>query len=84
MDPLTLAEYPQASLEDRLIYGTLPMIYQSDQPASREADLESYVTTYLEEEVRAEALVRRLGTFGRFLELAAAEAGLVVNFRRLS
>ncbi len=84
MDPLMFLEYPHPSLEDRLIYGSLPMVYQSADASSREADLESYVTTYLEEEVRAEALVRNLGTFGRFLELAAAEAGAVVNFRKLS
>jgi predicted AAA+ superfamily ATPase len=84
MDPLTLEEYPKASLEDRLLYGSLPILYQSVDPMSRETDLESYVTTYLEEEVRAEALVRNLGTFGRFLELAAAEAGAIVNFRKLS
>lgn len=84
LDPLMALEYSKPSLEDRLLYGSLPLMYQSTDTASREADLESYVTTYLEEEVRAEALVRNLGTFGRFLELAAAEAGAVVNFRKLS
>jgi predicted AAA+ superfamily ATPase len=42
------------------------------------------VTTYLEEEVRAEAIVRNLGSFARFLELAASESGRPVNFRKLS
>ena len=39
---------------------------------------------YLEEEVRAEAFVRNLGTFARFLELAAADSGRIANFRNLS
>lgn len=84
MDPLTLHEHPGPSIKDLLLYGSLPMTYQAKDAASREVDLESYVTAYLEEEVRSEALVRNLGTFGRFLELAAAEAGAVVNFRKLS
>jgi len=42
------------------------------------------VTIYLEEEIRAEAIVRNLGSFSRFLELAASEAGLAVNFSKLS
>src|ERR1039457_7124300 len=58
LDPLMSLEYPTPSLEDRLLYGSLPMVYQPQEIASREADLESYVTAYLEEEVRAEALVR--------------------------
>jgi len=50
----------------------------------RETDLRSYVSAYLEEEVRAEALVRKLGPFSRFLELAAAESGRQINARKLS
>ncbi len=84
MDPLMRLEYPKPTLEDRLLYGSLPMIYQTSDASDREADLASYVTTYLEEEVRADALVRNVGVFGRFLELAAAESGWVVNFRKLS
>jgi predicted AAA+ superfamily ATPase len=38
----------------------------------------------LEEEIRAEALVRNIGPFARFLELAASESGRLVNFRKLS
>ena len=36
---------------------------------------------HLEEEVRAEALVRNLGTFARFLQLAALESGNISHFR---
>ena len=38
----------------------------------------------LEEEVRAEALVRNLGMFSRFLQLAALEAGNISHFRGLA
>lgn len=84
LDPLTLDELPGRPLVDVLLYGALPAIAVQQSKKSRESDLESYVTLYLEEEVRAEALVRNLGSFGRFLELAAAESGLAVNFLKLS
>lgn len=83
MDPLIFEEYSQGTLEERLLDGTLPAMVTLT-PQDRETELESYVTMYLEEEIRAEAVVRQVGTFGRFLELAAAESGLIVNFRKLS
>lgn len=84
LDPLTCAELPGLPLEDRLLYGTLPGIVSVDRKEDRETDLASYVSTYLEEEVRAEAIVRNLGHFARFLELAASESGRIVNHRKLS
>jgi predicted AAA+ superfamily ATPase len=84
MDPFSLKEFPAKNLNERLIYGSLPGIIAVSSPADRETDLESYVTTYLEEEVRAEAVVRNLGDFARFLELAASESGGIVNLRKLS
>lgn len=84
LDPLSLREYRPSSLEDVLLDGTLPAVAAVRDPSDREADLSAYVTTYLEEEIRAEAAVRSLGAFARFLELAAAEAGGIVNLRGLA
>jgi uncharacterized protein len=84
LDPFTLTEFGTDEIKDRLFYGALPGIMQVQNPKDREKDLESYVTIYLEEEVRAEALVRQLGSFARFLEYAASESGDIVNFRKLS
>ena len=85
LDPLILKELPLVRpLKDLLLYGSLPGIVSVRQAANREMDLESYVTAYLEEEVRAEAIVRNLGNFARFLEFAASESGQVVNLRKLS
>ena len=83
MDPFSLAEVPTDDLNDRLFYGSLPGIISVSARSDREDDLESYVTTYLEEEIRAEAAVRNLGDFARFLELAASESGGIVNLRKL-
>jgi len=85
MDPLTLEEIPtHIKLDDLLLYGSLPNIITEADEDNKENDLYSYVSTYLEEEVRAEALVRNIGHFARFLELAAGESGLIVNFTKLS
>lgn len=84
LDPLMFQESPPRDLKECLLYGSLPGIQLTDPLRDKETDLESYVTTYLEEEVRAEALVRNLGSFARFLELAASESGDLVNLRKLS
>lgn len=84
MDPFSLKEFPSQGLENLLLYGSLPGISAVRDLRDREIDLESYVTTYLEEEVRAEAVVRNLGDFARFLELAASESGGIINLRKLS
>src|SRR3989338_4973890 len=84
MDPFSLQEVPAKDLNERLFYGSLPGILAVGAQSDRETDLESYVTTYLEEEIRAEAAVRNLGDFARFLELAASESGGIVNLRKLS
>ncbi len=84
LDPFILSEFSANKLKERLLYGSLPGIMKEENPRHKETDLESYVTIYLEEEVRAEALVRNLGSFARFLEYAASESGNIVNFRKLS
>lgn len=84
LDPLSLKEMPDRSLEDIVFFGSLPGIIKVPNRDDREIDLESYVTMYLEEEIRAEAIVRNIGPFARFLEYAASESGRLINFRKLS
>lgn len=84
LDPFSLRELPAHDVHERLLYGSLPGMLAVPGRSDRETDLESYVTTYLEEEVRAEAIVRNVGDFARFLELAASESGHIVNLRKLS
>ncbi len=86
LDPLTLQELPKShqQLEKILLYGTLPGIVMDSDNEAREQDLESYVITYLEEEIRQEALVRKLGDFAKFLQLAAVESGQLANFNNIS
>jgi len=86
LDPLTIDELPETKkkLEDLLLFGALPGIINLTNNENREIDLRSYVTTYLEEEIRAEATVRNVASFSKFLTLAAAESGNLVNFSKLS
>lgn len=86
LDPLTQEElnHQNYSLNDLLLDGSLPEIALQANSKQRESLLEAYVTIYLEEEIRAEAIVRDLGHFARFLEWVASESGKIVNFNKLS
>lgn len=86
LDPLMLSEIGsrKCAIEDLLIFGSLPGIFTVQDPHDKEIDLSSYVTTYLEEEIRAEAVVRNVGIFAKFLTLAAIESGNPVNFSKIS
>ncbi len=81
LDPFSFQEFNKKTLDELIGLGSLPGIILSEEP---EIDLKSYVEIYLEEEIRAEALVRNVGNFARFLELAAIESGKMVSFRKLS
>ena len=77
MFPLTAAELgAEFDLERVLRYGSVPLVWTSDAPR---AVLEAYAQLYLREEIRAEALVRNLPGFVRFLPVAALFNGQVVN-----
>jgi predicted AAA+ superfamily ATPase len=53
-------------------------------PRDREPLLRAYAWVYLEEELRREALIRDWPTFARFLRLAAAESGNIVNYAKIA
>lgn len=86
LDPIMLEEAPTPypPIEEFLLYGSLPAIFLESDPLIREEELDSYVDLYLEDEVRAEALVRDIGAFENFLQLAAIESGNIVNFDKIS
>lgn len=59
--------------------GLLPTMWTEDDRTVRAELLEAYRDTYLTQEIRAEAAVRSLEGFTRFLEVAALMNGQVVN-----
>ena len=76
--PLTAAELNfDLDIEDVLRFGLLPQI-RSDRKYAVDA-MEAYVSNYLREEVQQEALVRRLDSFARFLQVSALMNGQIVN-----
>jgi predicted AAA+ superfamily ATPase len=82
MSPLLPAELgSDFSLEEVLRFGSLPIAWTAP---SRSEQLEAYVQLYLKEEIQAEALVRNLPGFARFLPIAALFHGQVLNIEGLA
>jgi len=86
LSPLVYQEMPEPKPDfmQFLNYGSLPGIVLESSDNLKEVDLSSYVSTYLEDEIRQEALVRNVGHFARFLQLAASESGNTINAAALS
>ncbi len=78
--PLVTDEIPLFNLDRYLQYGGLPQVYASQYP---DEELKAYVRTYLYEEIQAEALVRKMPDFSRFLEVAALFNGELINFTNI-
>jgi predicted AAA+ superfamily ATPase len=82
MYPLVPAELGRDfNLERVLRFGSIPVVWQADDPR---AALDAYIQLYVKEEIRAEALVRNLPGFLRFLPLAALFHGQVINVAGLA
>lgn len=79
--PLVSAEIPDFDLVKACNYGLLPRHYEIKEPNRR---LKSYVGDYLREEISAEALVRNLAVFSRFLEIAAFCDGEMLNYNNIA
>ena len=69
------------SLTLALQFGSLPLVIRSGDPSET---LKDYVQMYLREEIQAEAIVRNLPAFSRFLPVAALFHGQVLNISSLA
>jgi len=82
MYPLVPAELGRDfDLERVLRFGSIPLVWQAEDPKST---LEAYAQLYVREEIRAEALVRNLPGFLRFLPIAALFHAQVINVAGLA
>jgi len=79
--PLTSQELTDFDLLKYCRYGGLPLIYQSDAPWQ---DLKEYVHLYIKEEVTAEAIVRRVDHFARFLDVIGQTSGEELNYQQIA
>ncbi|MBI2453512.1 ATP-binding protein [Candidatus Peregrinibacteria bacterium] len=83
--PLTSSELGEKfSFQKALQLGTLPSVYLEEAQEEAIDRLRAYVSTYLQEEIEAEANLRNLGSFIRFLSLAADENGQQIHYSRLA
>lgn len=79
--PLVSNEIPNFDLMRALNNGLLPRHYLAENAKKM---LEAYVGDYLKEEIAAEALVRNVPAFARFLEVGAFSNGEVVNYNNIA
>jgi len=75
--------FPVRPLEDMLVYGSLPGLYNEKMDSWQET-ISTYAELYIENEIRKENLVNDMGGFLMFLKLAALESGQTVNYSRLA
>lgn len=78
---LSSVEIPDFNLDRYTHFGGLPAVYSSKYPAE---ELDAYVNTYLKEEIQAEALIRKIPAFSRFLTVSAVTSGQMLNFTNIS
>lgn len=81
--PLTSAEVPDFDIVKAVNQGMIPRHFLAG-PDRYWQMLQAYVAVYLREEIKAEALVRNLTTFTRFLEAAALTDGEMVNYSNIA
>ena len=79
--PLVSPEIPNFNLSRIMRFGSLPSIYNSKRAKPL---LQSYTSTYLKEEIQAEALVRKLQSFSLFLELAGQTNTELINYSNIA
>jgi len=80
--PLTCKELgDDFSLDYSLKFGQLPLAYTTNNPSKF---LNSYLQTYLKEEIQQEGLTRSIGDFSRFLEIASFSQGSTLNISEIA
>lgn len=72
------------AIHDVLETGLLPGIFLDAIRHEREDVLTSYASTYLREEIQAEALVKNIEGFSRFLDVTAASSAQLLDLSKLS
>jgi len=79
--PLISQEIPDFDLLRAINNGLLPRHYLSVNPQKL---LSSYIGSYLNDEIMAEAKIRNITSFAKFLEAAAFSNGEIVNYTNIA
>jgi uncharacterized protein len=70
----------KAQLMHFLRFGSIPPVFLAETEADKIDSLKAYVDIYLREEIQTEGIVRQIGAFSRFLDMAASQFGEIVNY----
>lgn len=82
MHPFMACELKELfNLDDVLKYGLLPIRFESEDPLER---LQAYITVYMEEEIKAEGLIRNYDLFPKFLQTMSFSHGSVLSTTSIS
>ena len=68
-------------IEKSLESGLIPLVWSSEHPAET---AQGYIGLYLDQEIRAEGLIRRLDNFTRFLETLSFSHGQLLSISEIS
>jgi predicted AAA+ superfamily ATPase len=79
--PLVFPEIPDFDLLRAINNGLLPRHYLSSNPQKL---LSAYIGSYLRDEIMAEAHIRNIASFSRFLEIAAFSNGEMLNYSNIA
>jgi predicted AAA+ superfamily ATPase len=71
-------------LNQVLAWGSLPKVFNLKSSEDKYLFLESYVHTYLKEEIQIEQLVRNIDPFRHFLPIAAQMSGQLINYSNIA
>lgn len=85
LGPLVASEMNyRMDTERALSLGALPEVYLSKNAAEAEKILKSYTASYIQEEIKAEAITRNLESFVRFFQEAVLSTGHFIDFSKMS
>jgi predicted AAA+ superfamily ATPase len=79
--PLTSCEIPEFDLLQAINNGLLPKHYNTSNAKKM---LSAYISSYLRDEIAAEAQLRNIAVFSRFLEIAALTNGEIINYSNIA
>ena len=82
--PLVSAEIPDFDIIKAVNRGMLPRHYLTSNETLLKKRMGAYISVYLKEEIIAEAVVRKLSSFNRFLEVAALTNSEIVNYNNIA
>lgn len=81
LHPIVFKEIPAFELDQYLLWGGLPEVLTAND---KREFLDSYLETYLKEEILAEQAARSLPHFSRFLKTAALCSGELINYSEIA